>query len=64
MENAIAAYLFATDIHELEAAYEDMVHAFACDADLPDNADFESGVDAMLEAMGLPSLQARFRELV
>jgi len=39
---------------EIQEAYDDLLSAFADDADLPDDADFESGVDKMLNDMGIP----------
>jgi hypothetical protein len=59
MQNALAQYLAADTTEELVAAYEALVETYAADADLPEDADFESGVDAMLNDMGLPSLSSR-----
>jgi hypothetical protein len=63
MQNALAQYLSADTTEELIAAYESLVENYAADADLPEDADFESGVDAMLNAMGLPSLSSRMDSL-
>lgn len=62
MKNAIDAYLAAATPTEIEAAYAALVETYAADPDLPDDADFESGVDAMLNNMGLPSLTQRLNE--
>jgi hypothetical protein len=63
MQNAIALYIAATTEAELVAAYEAMVEVYAADADLPDDADFESGVDKLLNDMGLPSFDQRQNEV-
>ena len=59
MEKAIQQFCTALTLEDLEAAYAAMVENFAADLDLPDTADFESGVDTMLRERGLPSLQSR-----
>ena len=63
MENAIAAFLAATTAADARAAYESMVAVFAADDDLPEGADLESGVDAMLNQRGLPSLSDRLQAI-
>jgi hypothetical protein len=63
IERAIDQYLAAKTETELDAAYNAMVEIFAEDPDLPDDADFESGVDAMLDARNLPSRYQRENEI-
>jgi hypothetical protein len=63
MQNAIALYIAATTEAELVAAYEAMVEVYAADTDLPDDADFESGVDQLLSDMGMPSFAQRQNEV-
>ena len=64
MENAIAQYLAATTALELIEAYMDLVETYAADNDLPEDADFESGVDAMLHNMNLPIFAVRANEVL
>ena len=63
MEKAIQQFCNALTVEDMEAAYNSMVENFAADMDLPDTADFESGVDTMLRERGLPSLQQRYTAL-
>ncbi len=63
IERAIDQYLAAKTGAELAAAYDALVENFAADPDLPDDADFESGVDAMLDARNLPSRYQRENEI-
>ena len=63
IEHAIDQYLAAKTEADLAAAYDAMVENFADDPDLPDDADFESGVDAMLDARNLPSRYQRENEI-
>jgi len=59
MQAAIDQYLTAKTEAELSDAYHAMVENVAVDNDLPDDADFESGVDALLNARNLPSRSQR-----
>ena len=63
IERAIDQYLAAKTEADLDAAYNALVENFAADPDLPDDADFESGVDAMLDARDLPSRYQRENEI-
>ena len=63
MENAIAQYLAADTPQALVDAYFALIETYAADNDLPEDADFESGVDAMLHNMGLPSFHDRADQL-
>jgi hypothetical protein len=63
MQHAIAQYLAAKTEAELSDAYNAMVENFAADPDLPDDADFESGVDKLLDDRGLPALMQRLHEI-
>jgi hypothetical protein len=63
MQHAIDEYLAAKTEADLAAAYNAMVENFAEDPDLPDDADFESGVDALLDARGLPALMQRLHQI-
>ena len=63
IEHAIDHYLAAKTEAELSDAYNALVENFAADPDLPDDADFESGVDRLLNDRGLPSLSQREDEI-
>lgn len=60
MINAIAVYLSATTPVELRDAYDALVEQYAADNEhMPDDSDFESGVDAILWCLGHLSLTER-----
>jgi hypothetical protein len=63
MQSAANAFIAATTAEDIRAAYDAMVECLAADEDLPDDADFRSGVDDMLNKMGLPSLADRLLEI-
>ena len=59
IEAALTAFAKASSVDALDAAYNGLVELCACDEDLDDEADFESGVDSMLSDRGLPSYSTR-----
>ena len=63
MQSAANAFIAATTAEDIRAAYDAMVECLAADEDLPEDADFRSGVDDMLNNLGLPSLADRLLEI-
>jgi hypothetical protein len=63
MQTATNAFIAATTAEDIRAAYDAMVECLAADEDLPEDADFRSGVDDMLNNLGLPSLADRLLEI-
>jgi hypothetical protein len=64
MTNALTQYLAATSAQELTQAYESLIQNFAAEnPSLPDDADFEGGVDSILWVMGVTSFSDRLKEL-
>ena len=63
MQTAANAFIAATTAEDIRAAYDAMVECLAADEDLPEDADFRSGVDDMLSNFGLPSLADRLLEI-
>ena len=62
MYAATKAFVEAESAEAVIEAYEAMLEWYADDEDLPEDADFEAGVDKMLSDMGLPSLPSRLSE--
>jgi len=63
MTKAFDQYLTATTHEDLEAAYNALLQSFATDPDLPDDADFLSGLDKLIADMGYPSIEQRRNEI-
>jgi hypothetical protein len=63
MQYAIDQYLAAATETELASAYDALLQNYASDGDLLDDADFDAGVDKMLNDMGLPALIERLHRI-
>lgn len=63
MTKGLKQYLTATTHEDLDAAYEALLQSFATDPDLPDDADFQSGLEKMMADMGYPTVQQRRNEI-
>jgi hypothetical protein len=59
----IEAFNSAKTVEEARDAFEALVHIVACDEELPDDADFESGAEAWLNSYGLPDLSGKLHEI-
>ena len=63
MQHAIDKYMNAATFIDLSLAYDELIEAYAADASLPDDVDFASGVDALLNSRGLPDFRQRMDEI-
>lgn len=60
---ALAAYDAALTAEEASHAFDLLAQLVASDIELPDDADFESGDEAMLNENGRPGLSGKLREI-